>query len=83
MEALIHEKPSRRKNWYENAVKGWVLDTSDKHYRCLCLWVQETRATRISGMVFLKHKYISNPTVTAADSVIAVAQNMADSLKKK
>ena len=30
-----------------------------------------------------KHKYISNPTVTAADVVIAAAQNMAEALKKK
>ena len=34
-------------------------------------------------MVFFKHKYISNPTVTAADAVIAAAHNMADSLKTK
>ena len=30
-----------------------------------------------------KHVYISNPTVTAADAVIAAEQNMADALKKK
>ena len=31
MEALIHEKPSRRKMWAEHALKGWVLGTSPKH----------------------------------------------------
>ena len=34
-------------------------------------------------MVFFKHKYISNPTVTAADAVMAAAQNMADALKTR
>ena len=34
-------------------------------------------------MVFFKHKYISNPTVTAADAVIDVTQNMYDALKTK
>ena len=34
-------------------------------------------------MVFLKHNYISKPTFTAADAVISVAQNMADTLKKE
>ena len=58
MEALIHEKPSRSKTWDEHAVKGWVLGTLDEHYCCWCLWVQKTIATRISGMVFFKHKYI-------------------------
>ena len=34
-------------------------------------------------MVFLKHRYISNSTVTSADAVISAAQKMADSLKTK
>ena len=34
-------------------------------------------------MVFFKHKYISNPTVTAADAVTHAAQNIADALKTK
>ena len=34
MEALIHKKPSQRKTWYQQAVKVWVLDTSDEHYCC-------------------------------------------------
>ena len=83
LEALIHKKTSRRKTWDEHAVKGWVLVTSGEHYRCWRMWVQNTRPTRISDMVFLKHKYISNPTVTAADAIIAAAQNMSDALKTK
>ena len=34
-------------------------------------------------MVFFKHKYISNPTVTASDAIISAAQNMADALKNQ
>ena len=34
MDSLIHNNPSRRKTWYENAVKGWVLITSNKYNRC-------------------------------------------------
>ena len=83
MEALINNITSQRKTWDEHAVKGWVLGTSDENYRFWRLWVQNTRATRIPGMVFFKHKYISNPTVTAADTVIAVAQNMAEAFKTK
>ena len=83
IEALIHKNPRQRKTWDENTFKGWVLDTSDEHYRFYTLCVKNSRASRISSMVFLKHKYISNPTVTAADVVIAAAQNMAEALKKK
>ena len=34
-------------------------------------------------MVFFKHKYISNPIVTAVDAVIDAAKKMADALKTK
>ena len=40
-----------------------------------------TRATRVSATVFHKHKYISNPNVTPADTVIAAAGNLASALK--
>ena len=43
--------------------------------------MKKTGLTRISGIVFFKQKYISNPTVTAADAVIVAAQNMDDALK--
>ena len=42
-----------------------------------------TRTVRISNTVFHKHKYISNPTVTLYDAVIAAAQNLAAALKSK
>ena len=34
-------------------------------------------------MVFFKHKYISNPTVTASDTVLAAAQDMSAALQTK
>ena len=39
------------------------------------------RASRISATVFHKHKYISNPTVTPEDSVIAAIENLTATLK--
>ena len=83
MEELINNISSQRKTWYDHSVKAWLHGTSNDHYCCWRLWMQRTRATRISGIVFSKHKYISNPTVTAADAVMAAAQNMADALKTR
>ena len=45
--------------------------------------MQQTRATRVLGTVFHKHKYISNLAVTPADAVIAAARNLASALKGK
>ncbi len=47
------------------------------------MWIVNTRVTRISATVFHKHKYISNPTVTPSDAVVAEAKNLAKSLKGK
>ena len=83
MESLVHDKPRRRKTFAEHCRKGYVLGTSFEHYRCWSMWMKDSRATRISATVFHKHKYISNPTVTAADAVIAAASNLAAVLKGK
>ena len=40
-----------------------------------------TRATQILGAAFFKHKYLSNPSETPTDLVIAVAANLAKALK--
>ena len=83
MEALIHEKPTCRKIFAEHCKKVYVLGTSYEHYRCWNLWINETRTPRVSGTVFFKHKYITNPTVTPKDADVASAANIADALKNK
>ena len=45
--------------------------------------MKASRTTRVSATVFHKHKYISNPTVSAADTVMAAAGNLAAALKGK
>ena len=81
METLVHEKPRRRKTFAEHCKKGFVLGTSFEHYRAWTIWMNETRATRVSGTVFHKHKYISTPAVTPADAVIAAAGRLAATIK--
>ena len=60
-----------------------MLGTSFEHYRGRKMCMINTRTVRISNTVFHKHKYISNPTVTPYDAVIAAAQNLAAALKSK
>ena len=38
MEALIHDKPHRRKSFAQHCTKGYVLGTSTEHYRCWTVW---------------------------------------------
>eukprot|EP00804_Cyclotella_cryptica_P024289 CCRYP_012553-RA/>CCRYP_012553-RA protein AED:0.37 eAED:0.37 QI:0/0/0/1/0/0/2/0/683 len=76
MEALVHDKPHRRKSFAQHCTKGYVIGTSHEHYRCWKVWTPTSRTTRISATVFFKHKYITNPSVTPADAIIAAAANL-------
>eukprot|EP00804_Cyclotella_cryptica_P012914 CCRYP_002274-RA/>CCRYP_002274-RA protein AED:0.23 eAED:0.09 QI:0/0/0/1/0/0/2/0/1265 len=77
MEALVHDKPHRQKSFAQHCTKGFVLGTSPEHYRCWTVWTPASQSTCISATVFFKHKYITNPTVTPADAIIAATANLA------
>eukprot|EP00804_Cyclotella_cryptica_P008108 CCRYP_004594-RA/>CCRYP_004594-RA protein AED:0.30 eAED:0.28 QI:0/0/0/1/0/0.5/2/0/866 len=77
MEALVHDKPHRRKSFAQHCTKGFVLGTSPEHYRCWTVWTPVSQSTCISATVFFKHKYITNPAVTPADAIIAATANLA------
>ena len=73
MEMLVYEKTPRRKTFAKHCKKGFVVGTSFEHYRVWMIWMSDTRATRVSGTVFHKHKYISALAVTPADAVITAS----------
>ena len=83
MESLVHDKPRRQKTFAKHCQKGYVLGTSFKYYCAWIMWMKASRTTRILATVFHKHKYISNPVVSAADAVIAAASNLTAALRGK
>ena len=80
MEAMIHDKTSRRKKFAQHCSKGFVLGLSPEHKRYWNLWHTSTKATRVSGKVFLKHNYITNPETTPSDVIISAANRMTETL---
>ena len=81
MESLVHDEPSRRKTFAAHCRKVYVLGTSFGHYQAWNIWMINTQATRVSATVFHKHKYISDPTATSADAIIAAAGNLITTIK--
>jgi hypothetical protein len=87
----IHLSPLAWKHWSMtnptnatptlNTASKLVLGTSTEHYRCWKFWIPTTRATRISGAAFFKHKYLTNPSLTPEDQVIATAARLMDALQ--
>ena len=68
-------KPNKRKTFGRHAVSGFYLGVSVEHYRCHKIWVKGTNSVQIGNTVFFKHKYLTMPTVTAADALLVAAEN--------
>jgi hypothetical protein len=79
----MHEKPTQRKSWAPHSIDGWYIGTSLEHYRAHKIRTKETKAARISDTVYIKHKYLTEPTVTPADAVVAAAQKLTQALKSR
>ena len=77
----MYEHPKRRKSWAEHSVSGFYVGTSDEHYRCHKVWVAKTKAERVSGTVYFKHKYITQPTLTPEDVIIKALQDLKHAIK--
>jgi hypothetical protein len=80
-EDLVHNKSHKYQTYAEHCKKVFVLGMSTKHYWCWKFWPTASRATRISGAAFFKHKYLTNPSVTPEDLVIAAAENLTQALE--
>lgn len=68
----MHKKLGRRISWDPHSVNRWYVGTSTEHYRCFKIFHKETRAERISGTVFFKHRYLIMPKITKADAIVEV-----------
>ncbi len=58
-----------------------MLGTSTEHYQCCKFWTVSTRATRISSTAFFKHKYLTNPSITPKDQIIAAAARLTNAIQ--
>jgi hypothetical protein len=67
---VIHEKPNQRRLWDPHGVDGWYLGPATDHYRCYRVYVNKTRAERITDTVEFFPQEIDMPFPTP--TVIAI-----------
>jgi hypothetical protein len=79
----LHESSERRGAWADNSIDGWYLQTSPEHYQCYTIYVKQTKSKRISDTVYFKTKYITQPTLTPADVIVKVLNDLTQALKGK
>ncbi len=78
----VHKSYERRGTWADNAIDGWYLQSSPKHYRCHIVYVKNTRSKRVSDTVHFKHKYITQPTLTPEDTIVKAIDDLTHTLKE-
>ena len=69
------------KNKYNLDHKPNVCPPLTEHYWCHKVWVNKIKAERVSGTVFFKHKYITQPTLTPYDAIIKALQDLNHAIK--
>src|SRR5450830_1890582 len=72
--------PSNRDTCAEHTLSGYYIGCSHEHYRCHKIYVTSTRHIRVFQTVFFKHKYLTQPTFTSHDALIASADKLADAI---
>jgi hypothetical protein len=77
----IHESSEQQRTWAVNTINGWYLQTSPEHYRCHQIYVKKSKSERISDTVFYKHRYLTQPTVTLANSIVKACKDLTQALK--
>jgi hypothetical protein len=76
-ELLVHIKPDKQQPYAQHCDKGYVISTLFEHYQCQRVWMKGTHATRVSGVVWFKHKYLTNLSVTPEDQIVAAIGRLA------
>jgi hypothetical protein len=77
---LIHEKPNQRRSWDPHGVEGWYLRPATDHYRCYRVYVNRTRAERITDTVEFFPQEIEMPFPTPTEVAIEAAKALIHTL---
>jgi hypothetical protein len=80
METLVQVKPHKQQTYAQHCNKGYVIGTLFEHYQCQKIWMKDTHTTQVSRAVWFKHKYLTNPSVTPEDQIVAAIGGLAKTL---
>jgi hypothetical protein len=79
----LYESNTKHGIWAEHLTDGRYIDTSTKHYWCHRIHVKKTRREWISDTVYFKRKYITQPTLLPADTIVKALDDLTHALKGK
>ncbi len=77
----FHIKPGRQTTFGEHSGDGFYLKTLEEHYRMHVVFCKKTRAKRLADTIFFKHKNITQPTITPADTIVNTFTKLQDAIQ--
>ena len=75
-----HVTPTVREMWAPHTAMGYYIINAKEHYRCHQVYITNAKHIRTCKTIFFKHKYLTMPTITLADALIKVADNLVDTI---
>jgi hypothetical protein len=68
--------PSQRNSFGAHSMDSWYIGTSPDHYRSHIVLMDETKAERITDTIIFRHRRITYPTISAADTIATAATDL-------
>ena len=66
----LHEKPSQHLSWDPHGTEGWYLGPALEHYRCYRLFVNKSKAERVTDTLKVYPHKVPMPYATPTDVAI-------------
>jgi hypothetical protein len=75
-----HLVPTIWESWAPQTASGFYLGNAWDHYRCHKIYISDRGNTQVCNTVLFKHKYLTMPTITAADALIQAANDLTNTI---
>ncbi len=75
-----HLVPTIWESWAPQTASGFYVGNAWDHYWCQEIYFSDTCHTRVCNTVFLKHKYLTMPTITTTDALIRAANDLTNTI---
>ncbi len=72
--------PTIWESWAPHMASGFYVGNAWDHYWCHEIYISDTCHTQVCNTVFFKHKYLTMPTIIAADALIRAADDLTNAI---
>ena len=78
VEAYLY--PGIQETWAPHTVSGYYLGNLQEHSKCHKIYICDTRHNQVCDTVFFKHKYLTMPMMTPADTLIKALDKLLNAI---